>query len=340
MLYLIVVSVGGAELGVRLLALAPPVPSQYVRYAADDILPFRPQVNDRWMHSGGGGEFEVEVRTNSLGFRDVEHSREKPVDVFRILALGDSFTFGVGAAFEDSYLVRLEEMLNERSGSHPAIEIIKAGVPRFWPEAEALLLERIGVSFDPDLVLVSFLPNDVADTVVGMDYLEVSEGFLLTRQADQLGRPGLWLFLHSHAARIVLQRYVVAQAGRSRSEPDDDVVFADIYRADGPYEYAWSEVEAESQRMIEIAASVGSDIAFVHIPQQNFEMESAPYPATRLGQWADMRDVTFIDTLPGIRRAAEHETLYWARDGHCTPAGYRVVAEQVFDGLIRAGKVP
>ena len=186
--YLSVVSVGGAELGVRLLALAPPVPLEYVRYTADDILPFRPPVNDRWMQSGAGGEFEVEVRTNSLGFRDVEHSREKPGNVFRVLALGDSFTFGIGASFEDTYLVRLEEKLNARSGVHPVIEVIKAGIPRFWPEPQTVLLERIGVGFDPDLVLVSFLPNDVADTVAGMDYLEVSEGFLLTRQADRLGR--------------------------------------------------------------------------------------------------------------------------------------------------------
>ena len=94
--------------------------------------------------------------------------------------------------------------------------------------------------------------------------------------------------------------------------------------------------------MTETAASVGSDIAFVHIPQGNFQMETAAYPATRLEQWAETRNVTFIDTLPGMRRAAEagQETLYWAQDGHCTAAGYRVVAEEVFDGLTRSGKVP
>ena len=320
--------------------MAPPVPSQYVEYAADDILPFRPPLNTTWMQAGGGGEFEFEVRTNSLGFRDVEHRRDKPDGVFRILALGDSFTFGIGAAYEDSFLVRLEQRLNARPGSHPVVEIIKAGMPRYWPEAEALLLERIGVTFEPDLVLVSFLPNDVADTVVGMDYLEVSDGFLVTREADRLGRPGLWLYLHSHAARIVLRRVVGSDAASAPAAAAAELAFTDVYEPGGPYEEAWVEVESQYQRMAETAAAAGSDLAIVHIPQLNFAMETAPYPATRLGQWAEQHEVTFIDALPGIRRAAEQETLYWARDGHCNAAGYRVIADAVFDALTRPGQVP
>jgi hypothetical protein len=90
------------------------------------------------------------------GFRDVEHAREKPSGVFRILGLGDSFTYGALSPFEKSYLYRLEEALNRRPGTHPRVEIIKAGVSRYFPEPERILLEHYGVPFSPDLILVGF----------------------------------------------------------------------------------------------------------------------------------------------------------------------------------------
>ncbi len=44
------------------------------------------------------------------------------------------------------------------------MEIIKAGIPRFFPRPERLLLEHEGHTFQPDLILVGFVPNDVMDT--------------------------------------------------------------------------------------------------------------------------------------------------------------------------------
>ena len=70
LIYTLTVTGCGVELGVRLLAIAPPVPPQYVEYSADDILPFRPSVNDTWMQSGVGAEFEFEVRTHCCPKQD------------------------------------------------------------------------------------------------------------------------------------------------------------------------------------------------------------------------------------------------------------------------------
>lgn len=51
------------------------------------------------------------------------------------------------------------------------------------------------------------LPNDVLDTAVGVDALVVSEsGFLYSKHGEAAGPIGESLFLHSHAARIVLTR--------------------------------------------------------------------------------------------------------------------------------------
>lgn len=102
------------------------------------------------------GGYDSDSQFNSFGFRDTEHDYAKPQGVFRILGLGDSFTEGAGANFEETYLFRLESMLNNRQGKHPKIEIIKAGIGGYSAEPERILLQYYGVKYEPDLILVGF----------------------------------------------------------------------------------------------------------------------------------------------------------------------------------------
>ena len=55
------------------------------------------------------------VRINSDGFRDKNYSIEKPNGVFRIVAIGDSLTFGFGVESEESYPKVLEKNLNSKN---------------------------------------------------------------------------------------------------------------------------------------------------------------------------------------------------------------------------------
>ncbi|MHA2131842.1 MAG: SGNH/GDSL hydrolase family protein [Promethearchaeota archaeon] len=265
-----------------------------------------------------------------MGFRDSEHTFIKPEGVFRILGLGDSFTYGQGAPFEDTYLYSLEKMLNQREGNHPEVEIIKAGIPRFFPEAERLLLEHYGLKYNPDLILVGFLPNDVADTFMGIDAVTVSEdgGYLLPKE---IGKGGEWLYFNSHLARIILQKYISFKHRRFR--------FPEIYKPNGFHEKDWQKVESEYRKMIELSARINAQVVIVHIPQWVGD-DSYFYPSTRLSRFSSKESVVFIDVLPAMNEASQDETLYWVMDGHCNSAGYKVIAETVYAKLIEEGLVP
>ncbi len=60
-------------------------------------------------------EYKTFIKTNSEGFRDSEHNLKKPKGVFRIIVLGDSFTYGLGVEAEETYSKILEKILNEAS---------------------------------------------------------------------------------------------------------------------------------------------------------------------------------------------------------------------------------
>ncbi len=105
----------------------------------------------------------ITYRINELGLRGPALPVEKPPDSFRIICLGDSFTFGEGVREEDTYAARLRECLaGVMPGRH--IEVMNAGVQAYdAKDAAALYLMRC-TSFRPDVVTLGFFLNDATDS--------------------------------------------------------------------------------------------------------------------------------------------------------------------------------
>jgi hypothetical protein len=301
------------------------------------------------------GEFDFHYEHNSIGFRDGEHPVKKPDGTFRILGLGDSFTYGIGAAFDQTYLARLEHLLNSRGPGHPPVEVIKAGIPRFFPEAERLLLDRHGLRFGPDLILVAFEPNDVGDTYLGLDALVVGpDGQLVTRGVKGLSLQGerslALLYRHSHLVRALLQRLATYRAQRPIRWPE-------VWQDNGLHEADWLEVERQFILMRSAIEGARSEMVLVHIPQKGpFEggrhhgdrvdeearlwMDRIDYPPRSLRAWAARHGVRFVDVLPALRAAPGEAPIYWVKDGHCTGFGYSLIADALFHELTAQALVP
>jgi len=77
----------------------------------------------------------------------------------RILAIGDSNTFGLYLDAEESYPSQLQELWNTTVGS-PKIEVLNLGYPSTNSSYLRASFERILDAFDPDLVLVQIGVND------------------------------------------------------------------------------------------------------------------------------------------------------------------------------------
>jgi len=75
----------------------------------------------------GFGPLDVDMKVNSQGFRDIEHKWGKEPGTFRIMGVGDSFTFGWGLVPKESFLRRLEANLEMKTKEQ--FETINAGVP-------------------------------------------------------------------------------------------------------------------------------------------------------------------------------------------------------------------
>lgn len=101
-------------------------------------------------------EFSFTVKTNSLGFRDREFSSQKTART-RILALGDSFTYGWGVEIDQSWPKVLERRL--RDGGLD-VEVANLGRPAGSPRSYADIAERAVPLLKPDLLIVAVLQGD------------------------------------------------------------------------------------------------------------------------------------------------------------------------------------
>jgi hypothetical protein len=122
----IVVALAISELALRILDVSP----RFQVIFRESIQPSDHPVLGYELRPGApdGRRFRI----SSAGLRDREHSLQKPDAAFRIAAIGDSITYGLGSPRARSWVEGLENMLNARavSGS-PRFEVLNFGVPGY-----------------------------------------------------------------------------------------------------------------------------------------------------------------------------------------------------------------
>lgn len=97
------------------------------------------------------------AKTNSHGWRDAEHTFEKPAGARRAVLLGDSFAFGLYVDDGD----RLSDLLGK---GEDHLEVVNMGVTAWGTDQELLALELEGFRYSPDLVILLVFPeNDLDD---------------------------------------------------------------------------------------------------------------------------------------------------------------------------------
>lgn len=100
----------------------------------------------------------VRVRTNSAGFRDEHFVQEKQANTYRIIVLGDSFTFGWGMQRNDTYVEQLEDRLDTQLPVN--VQVLNFGVPGYDTREAVQILRFEGVAYAPDMVLVGYTTDE------------------------------------------------------------------------------------------------------------------------------------------------------------------------------------
>ena len=322
------VSLALLEVGLRI--VAPRDSSWLAIYRRHPVLPFHALLpNERVVVDTG--ETRWQVVTDGEGFRVGDREPAAADAGCTALWLGDSFAFGHGVDYEDSFVGLV-------GAASPGVRQIDTGVPGYGPVQYRQILEyRLDtVAKKPDYVyVVVYVGNDFHDTIWSKD-VPVHEG-VLGHRGD------LKSFLKTH-----LHLYRMLSAAYHRIAPPDDPYaqvreeLADPAAWQGDFLSRARDVFTQELARIQ---SLGREhaivVRFVVLPTEDavramragggYAAESGPLlPVAKARAILEGIGADFFDVTPTLAASSEKD-LYFRFDGHFTRAGNRIVARGIED---------
>lgn len=246
--------------------------------------------------------------TNAQGFRGPVVEWAKPEGTFRILAIGDSYTWGDGVGDDDVWLRKLERDL----AACGPIEVINAGIVGRNTIGEADYLRDKGMRLNPDLILVGAEPGDA------MDILELDRDWD-NRAAVVAGSRPTWLLRMTAWSRVWRLYFgsKIAKLSRAVDRPGD---------AEG----AWQRVRESLVRMRELAGETPLVVfGIAPTPDDAWTMERLAREVEAAGLGS-----TWFEAAPLVDQRGNGPG-WWQipGDGHYTAEGNAVLADVVLERL-------
>jgi len=119
-----------------------------------------------FVHIWDARENQSRIRINAQGFRGRDLPSSAQGDLFRVLLLGDSYTFGYGVGGDATFGAVLERGLNGADhGGAPSV-VINGGVSGYSTAQAMLHFEDVAAELEPDLVILNFfVGNDIQENL-------------------------------------------------------------------------------------------------------------------------------------------------------------------------------
>ena len=345
-------AVGAAEAALRVLWIRPPRVISFSfwnpAYEIDPELGWRPKRNFTWAHSIYRGH-QVVVRTNSRGFRDREHDRDKNPGVRRVVVLGDSFAFGWGVGDGETFSDYLTKLA-------PELEIINLGVAGWNLAQQRRLLELEAMDYSPDLVLASFVQNDVTSRGVprGADLVrqekEVTWRTLLDEHSYIYSVVKTWTRSHRSVNKYLVQLGLRKPPGGY--EALDDNLRPALKKYPEGMKRDWNAAMKELLTMQTLCRERGVRFLVASVPARqalsprafaatladmviydpaDFDL-SKPY--RMLGEFCREHGIPCVNGYEGLRGAGEE--LYMPYDMHFSAKGHEAFARILVEPIRRA----
>ena len=261
---------------------------------------------------------------NSLGLRATrEYTAAIPAGRYRIVFLGDSFTYGVDADDAGTFVARLESLC-------PAIETVNMGVAGYGIDQMYLGYLREQAGLAADLLVLAFIEDDLRRMKL--------RGFLTQNPKPRL-------LLSGNAVKVtnvpVPTWGLAANTGWFEEFPNSMALVQilrsvyEIYLQDyDPLPVAEHVIGALNR----LSQEKRQRFALVYLPARtDLASDRRTAAARHFQEFAAREHIPFFDLTDPLKMALQQRDvpLFAAGGGHYSEAGYKLVAESLLSDLRR-----
>jgi hypothetical protein len=258
---------------------------------------------------------------DSRGRRSPGRVTRDPAPRPRVLMLGDSITFGSGVRDEETFCALIAWRY----------DVVNLGVEGYGTDQELLKLEREGLAYHPDVVVLNFtMANDIWNVRSRIDdvtrlpkpYFTLEGGVLVLHREhlrrSPLGRVAQWISDYSQLYDLFRPLF-----------PERRTPVGPELRALGPKEGLRLTVALISRMQAATTAAGARFLVVVHPDQATFEQRSSVADSLRPGlASAGVKSVTSLaDRYRGWGYA--YDLIASDYVGHLTPLGHRMAADEI-----------
>lgn len=292
----------------------------------------------------------VPVQINNVGLRGHDIAVPKPDGVYRIVALGDSITFGYGVPNEKTFPQDLERLLNQNLVTSVHYEVVNAGVPGTGLSYYEYFVRKRASHLNPDLILICMALNDI--TVYHPSSTEPPVG-----DSSRVRKFNFYLLRHSQLYQLwyVKLKSVLYGFGILDLRKEHAGDFLPIEPSSPLQACAWASTTANLDRIVKEVREQGLQAVLVLFPLElqistetlNFYNKSfhlnvdsialAGNPQQILLQYAHSHGVPMIDLLPAFRDSARNDLFLRNVSISFDPVHPSVAGDQIAAGAIFKG---
>ena len=322
----------------------PEISDTYFRYSFLE----KHATKDAWNNANYDPQLGWDYQIAASRIRGPRKTGPKPAGMFRVITLGDSFTWGIEAGEDEHFPHHLEKILQGRRSA----EVFNMGVGSYGIDQMLLKYERHGQALRPDVVVLGIFPHDYDRT--RLSFYSYSKPIF--RRDQKTGQYAL------ENVPVPPPKEVYASLKKSLNDEGSYAwvfvknrvrkLFSSFPGNNGYYEETDRLVEYLLARLKDDLDRTGTKLLVVYIPRGNaFENGEALSRAKSEPQAAHLRalyeklKIPYVDLLEAL--PAKHKTATVYKEhyihrpdgsiGHLTPKGNMEVAKIIAEALKEKG---